>query len=409
MASPFGEPPPGIDLSESHTARNNAVTIALTVLATVAVVLRMIVRAWVQKIPFEMDDWFIVASLVPTYAILACTIVGGTYGLGKHVWVVPMDHITRVNQTHFAYVLIYVWAIPLIKLSIIYFYRRIFGMTRMMWLCAFLTIGYFISCTVAFSVCCRPPSYYWTQYTEPDGGHCLFDLYPFYLGNASANVFTDLLILVVPIPLVWKLQMKRVQKVLISGIFLLGSFVCIASLIRIYSMVPLKNDLDVTWIMGDVYLWSSVEPCIGILCACLPTLQPLIRRTLKRIMGSSIAANRLGNSDSPRGASSSVKRRSKVDGSGRRGRGVFRQLDDGGRGTHLRRGLGLGLRPDGDETLLTTTTAGPVEMDDFEEGTSGRDVDGNGTGTGNSINADADQKGMGIQVKTDFRWREDHK
>ncbi|KAL4923135.1 putative integral membrane protein Pth11-like [Aspergillus undulatus] len=399
MSNPFGDPPPGVDLSESHTARNNAITIALTVLATVAVILRMVARVKVQQVRFGMDDWFIVASLVPTYAILACTVVGGRYGLGKHVWVVPMNKITRVNQTHFAYVLIYVWAIPLIKLSIITFYRRIFGMTRIMWLCTFLTLGYFVSCTIAFSACCRPPSYYWTQYAEPGGGHCLFDLYPFYIGNAAANVATDLLILVVPIPLVWRLQMRRVQKWLISGVFLLGSFVCIASLIRIYYMVPLKHNLDVTWIMGDVYVWSSVEPCVGILCACLPTLQPLIRRALRKIMGSSVARGRLGGSTpTPRAASSSVKGRgfSRSGVGGRRGRALLR-LDDTGKGKSIytQRAGALELRPDGDEALLTTTAAAAahVEMDDLVAREEAEETD-NG-------------EEVGIHVKTDFQWRED--
>lgn len=36
MASPFGDPPPGIDLYDSHTARKNAVTISLAALDTVA-------------------------------------------------------------------------------------------------------------------------------------------------------------------------------------------------------------------------------------------------------------------------------------------------------------------------------------------------------------------------------------
>ncbi|KAL4863635.1 hypothetical protein BDV12DRAFT_25488 [Aspergillus spectabilis] len=397
MASPFGEPPPGLDLSESHTARNNAVTISLTVLATVAVALRMIARVKVQQVKFAADDWFIVAALVPTYAILACTIVGGQYGLGKHVWVVPMDDITRVNQTHFAYVLIYVWAIPLIKLSIIFFYRRIFGTTPIMYLWGFLTIGYFVACTIAFSACCRPPSYYWTQYADPTGGHCVFDLYPFYIGNAAANVATDLLILVVPIPLVWGLQMRKVQKGLVLGIFMLGSFVCIASVVRIYYMVPLKHNLDVTWIMGDVYVWSSVEPCIGILCACLPTLQPLIRRTLKKIMGSSAARGRFGGSSS-RGASSSVRRRSKGEESGRgrrKGRGMFQQFDESG--------VGMGWRPDGDEALLTTITAeGQVEMEELDKS---RDREGRERSL-EEVRVD-DGKGMAIQMKTDFRWREE--
>ncbi|KAJ5610745.1 Alpha/beta hydrolase fold-1 [Penicillium lagena] len=37
------------------------------------------------------------------------------------------------------------------------------------------------------------------------------------------------------------------------------------------------ND-DLTWNQSNSFIWSSVEPCIGITCACLPTLRPLIRR-----------------------------------------------------------------------------------------------------------------------------------
>lgn len=55
--------------------------------------------------------------------------------------------------------------------------------------------------------------------------------------------------------------------------------VCIASIVRIYYMTFLSDSVDITWIMGDVFIWSSVEPCIGILCACLPTMKPLLRYT----------------------------------------------------------------------------------------------------------------------------------
>ncbi|KAL4808130.1 hypothetical protein BDV18DRAFT_158246 [Aspergillus unguis] len=410
MASPFGEPPAGLDLSESRTARNNAITIALTAMATVAVGMRLFARTRVQKIRLEADDWLIVASLVPTHAILVCTIVGGRYGLGKHVWAVSMDHITRVNQTHFAYVLIYVWAIPLIKLSILFFYRRIFGTTPMMWICGFMTIGYFISCTIAFSACCRPPSYYWTQYTRPESGHCVFDLYPFYLGNASANVFTDILILILPIPLIWRLQMKPLKKAFLCAIFLLGSFVCVASFVRIASMVPLKTNLDVTWIMGDVYVWSSVEPCIGILCACLPTLQPVLRRILKRLKLSSSARNGGGPDSTPQGASSSVKRKSRApDG------GAFRHLTgkSGASSTFKRGFTSLGLRPD-DEALLVTT-AGHVEMDDLYEREVASEMKDGYRGDSHERHASTGSKGngkgdgMGIQITTDVTWREEHK
>jgi len=232
---------------------------------------------------------------------------GGYHGLGKHVWIVPIEDVVTVMQILFAYVLIYVVTVPLIKFSILLLYRRIFGMTWTIWVCMLLTAGYFVSCTVAFLVCCQPVSYYWSQYIDPTGGKCVFDLYPFYIGNAAANLTTDVLILLVPIPLTWRLQMRTSQKILIIGIFLLGglydsvryvpyfirlasstnfnlsSSVCVASIVRIYYMTFLANSVDITWIMGDVFIWSSVEPCIGILCACLPTLKPLLRHALHHI------------------------------------------------------------------------------------------------------------------------------
>ena len=57
-----------------------------------------------------------------------------------------------------------------------------------------------------------------------------------------------------------------------------------ASAIRIYYFT-FVNSVDVTWILGDVFIWSSIEPSIGIFCACLPVLQPLFRTILNRMLG----------------------------------------------------------------------------------------------------------------------------
>ncbi|KAE8393535.1 hypothetical protein BDV23DRAFT_180596 [Aspergillus alliaceus] len=375
MSSPFGEPPPDLDLSQSHTARNNAVVIAVYTLAAIAIILRVIARIRIQHATVAADDWLIVAALISVTANLVCTIIGGYYGLGKHVWVVPFDDAITVVRILFAYVLIYVVAIPIIKISIILFYRRIFGMNWAMWICVFLTLGYFVSCYIAFLVCCQPLSYYWTQYRDPNGGKCIFNLYPFYIGNAAANVATDAVILIVPIPLVWKLQMRTTQKILVSSIFLLGSFACVASIVRIYFMTFLSKSLDITWIMGDIFIWSSVEPCIGIVCACLPTLQPLLRSTLKRIVRSSNIDEQLGST----GKTGSVSRKQHKPPSG--SRCLFRSLDDAdarAREPHL--------RPE-EEAALTTSSA-HVELESLQEG------------------PDFDPKS--IRVKHDFQWSEEH-
>lgn len=42
---------------------------------------------------------------------------------------------------------------------------------------------------------------------------------------------------------------------------------------------------DISWSMGAVFVWSCVEPFVGIFCACLPTYPPLIRLLYRKFMG----------------------------------------------------------------------------------------------------------------------------
>lgn len=53
--------------------------------------------------------------------------------------------------------------------------------------------------------------------------------------------------------------------------------VCVASIVRIYYLKKLTDEADVTWILGPAFAWSSLEPSVGIIAACLPTFAPLFR------------------------------------------------------------------------------------------------------------------------------------
>ncbi|KAL2698842.1 hypothetical protein AAEP93_010230 [Penicillium crustosum] len=288
--SPIGQPPPGTDLSADHPLDISGVIVTYAI-AVLVVGLRFYTRFKVQGVRILADDWMIVLALLCVTAGFALVvIVNENPCIGRHVWTVPPVQVQDMMRILFAFVVLYVTSAPLIKLSIIFFYRRIFGMTYSIWFCVFLSVGYFVSGIIAFLVCCRPVSYYWTQFTTPDGGKCVYDLYKFYLSYAGVNVITDVAILLVPIPIVWRLQMRRTQKLLVCGILLIGGFVCVASLVRIYYITFLKSG-DYTWVIGKVFMWSSIEPSIGILCACLPTLHPLIRSVMSRVFGTSSASD----------------------------------------------------------------------------------------------------------------------
>lgn len=44
--------------------------------------------------------------------------------------------------------------------------------------------------------------------------------------------------------------------------------------------------MDISWNFGRGFIWSSIEPSLGIISACLPTLRPLIRSVFPSGFGS---------------------------------------------------------------------------------------------------------------------------
>ncbi|PGH15911.1 hypothetical protein AJ79_02078 [Helicocarpus griseus UAMH5409] len=392
---PFGDPPPGIDLSVNRTRTNNAAVATTYGLAVIAVALRFYTRMRMQHVAIKADDWVILVSLRPNPISCSETnrlVAGGYHGLGRHVWAVPLGEVMVLIEILFAYMLIYIVTVPLIKFSILLFYRRLFGMNKAIWICFFLSAGYWISCTIALVACCRPPSYFWTQIVDQSAGRCVFDPYTFYIGNAGANVITDALIFLIPIPLIWKLRMRTGRKLIVCGIFLLGGFVCVVSIVRIHLMTSLARSIDITYILSDVFIWSTVEPCIGIVCACLPSLQPLFQCIIRTVFGSSIgnifATSRNFSSDfvRPREDDNDEK---KVTFKLKRGKDEHEPK---------RKVARVRFRPS-DDTAVLTTTSEHVEMDDLRIDDSGDCDDGNNTDFTSP---------MSIRVKMDFDWREDH-
>ncbi|PGH02831.1 hypothetical protein GX51_04443 [Blastomyces parvus] len=395
MSTLLGQAPPGIDLTENRNREFNASASTVYGLAVLSVALRFYTRTRIQNFAIKIDDWLILLALFSVTTSFVLAIMGGNYGLGKHVWVIPLAEVMKIIKIHYIYMFMYIFNVPLIKFSILLFYRRIFGMNLMMWICFFLSGGYFIACTVTLSLACQPISYYWTQVQDPKGGYCRYEPHVFYLGNAAANVATDVLILIVPIPLIWKLQMPTTKKILVSSLFLLGTFVCIVSIVRIKFMGDLAKAKDVTFILVNIFLWSFVEPCIGIVCACLPTLRPLLQRWSRALFGTEFGkSSSTGPGITP--ALVRTQQSTTVDGTKKQKNGFKRMKGNTVDDTIISGNGRVRLRPADDETMLTTVSA-QFEMDDYRR---------NGTSDADSESQTQTTPTMGIRVKTDFGWQE---
>ncbi|CAI6341249.1 unnamed protein product [Periconia digitata] len=290
--------PAEVDLRETKVTSNMVVVSVLFSLSAVFVGLRIFTRLNYQRKKLDMDDHLMNAGLVLNAANLACCIIAARFGLGKHMWALDSQEMRHISLIHFAFLFVYAWSVSVIKLSIITFYRRIFGMSWLCWLCTFLTIGYLLAHHVVLPLFASPVSYYWDKYLGNAGRMCV-DEPKFILAMAIINLIGDILILCIPIRKVLRLQLPPTQKAAVIVTFLLGSFVCFASLYRIITIVRFADSIDMSWTKSDVFIWSLVEPSIGIISACLPTLRPLLTKGLEKAgVGSRVGGARSGSGKS---------------------------------------------------------------------------------------------------------------
>ncbi|KAL8749864.1 MAG: hypothetical protein Q9184_006635 [Pyrenodesmia sp. 2 TL-2023] len=261
------------------------VTIILAVLPTLAVISRFFCRR-LTKIAISWDDYLIVAGLVFTLALCFCQAYGVEFGSGKHVLATPLIKVQKWAKLMYAYQMFWAFAMACIKVSILLFYRRLFPEenTSKKWrICHLaLIVASVVCCLISVfgsAFACTPVALIWDYTIE--GGHCI-NLAILARFTCITGFVTDLLILMLPIPIVWSLQLDPSKKVGVCGVFLLGSFVCVASVVRFVHLESVSRS-DPTWSNVDSINWTAVEASVGIICACLPIMAPFLRTKLVAI------------------------------------------------------------------------------------------------------------------------------
>ncbi|KAI4177281.1 MAG: hypothetical protein LQ348_005849 [Seirophora lacunosa] len=270
-----------------------AVTVLL-ILATVAVVLRFLARS-VNRSLNGWDDWLMLCALVtnpsirstgtPTdplkvweYGLCIVQYFAIHYGCGKHILMLDLDQITAFGKAFFATSCIFPTACLFLKLSILYFYLRIFSVRKFtVWvkIIGAVCVAWWIAFLVAQFLICRPLECFWDK-SNPDC-KCINAKHVAYYITSPPDILTNLAILILPIPWLWSLQMQTRKKVAIMLILLLGSFSVIGSIIRV-PFLSKMNYNDISYTIVNSGIWLNVEVGIGIVSGCLPLLRPLCSR-----------------------------------------------------------------------------------------------------------------------------------
>ncbi|KAE8351747.1 integral membrane protein [Aspergillus coremiiformis] len=259
-----------------------AVSISFTVLATIFVLARVYTRAGIMK-RMEPNDYMVLIALVLSYVFMAFFIIESFHGMGMHGADIPPAILLKQMKAFWITIPFYNAALLSAKASILLQYFRVFPTSRMRlinWTMLGILGIYGSWAVLSGFLNCIPVAKFWDK-TIP--GYCLAEK-GLWFSNASMHIATDLAILVIPIPALSQLDLPKRQKIALITVFALGGFVCITSVCRLVSLKKIADSTDPTFDNVGAATWSAVECNVGIICACLPTLRPLVSRIVPHLL-----------------------------------------------------------------------------------------------------------------------------
>ena len=132
----------------------------------------------------------------------------------------------------------------------------------------------------------------------PPGQHCT-DIITIYLSSAPVNIITDLALLFLPMPILTGMRLPRNEKLILIVTFSFGAFVAVVDVVRIAylesaTLTRLQDNTqnanrneegDFSWIASLSFMWSAVEVHVGIICACVPGVKPLVAKVFPSLLG----------------------------------------------------------------------------------------------------------------------------
>ncbi|KAK8200332.1 hypothetical protein HDK77DRAFT_508746 [Phyllosticta capitalensis] len=217
--------------------------------------------------------WF---ALIPLVVLIH---LQAKNGMGYHAEELPPHNLESVLHYFWASVWVHMIALGVSKLSILTQYLRIFldRRTRLLtWLTMAFVIVYTLQAILVGVFVCIPVEAFWNRSMQ---GHCINPLITNYV-NAGFNISTDLIIILIPIPALNKLQVSKSQYIALLVAFSIGGLSCVISIVRLHSVATsFKRNDTVSHNQGPA-MWAAIEVALAIICACLPSLRPILMRGL---------------------------------------------------------------------------------------------------------------------------------
>ncbi|KAF2207725.1 hypothetical protein CERZMDRAFT_50520 [Cercospora zeae-maydis SCOH1-5] len=262
----------------------------------------------------DTDLWWDDAVITVAWVIMIPISVLSGYvaklGMGRDVWTIHPNNLTQLlkvsvslattqAQVYYFDEMMYVVALPIIKISMLLTYLRIFQAKHFRWM-VFGALGlngaYLITFLLITMLQCRPLNLAWLRWLKEYPGTCN-NVNAQSWAAAALNIVLDVIVVGLPIPMLWKMDLNIRKKLLVILMFGVGFFVTIVSILRLRLLVKFGDSKNITRDYKEAGFWTIVELHTAIVCACMPGIRNLLRRAWPKLMGQTVAST--GSSKTP--------------------------------------------------------------------------------------------------------------
>ncbi|KAF4595535.1 integral membrane protein [Ophiocordyceps camponoti-floridani] len=255
-----------------------AICIVLSLLSVSTVSCRLWIRAAARGL--AGDDWMAALSMVFALAYSGLCIAQTKYGLGLPIKLRPKPNIIPYTRVNFAGRPIYQLGISFFKVALCISYLRLLKGTdqrtyrRIVWLTIIFIFLAHLGCTLSLIFACTPVAKSWNPLMN---GSCL-PPGPSFTGYAIVTIVSDIVVALLPVPVLLKLNVRLEKKIGLIAIFMLGLFTTLCSVMRYTQINRIQyGDGNSTMLV----LWGTIEFNVGNMVSSLPFLAPVCMKKAK--------------------------------------------------------------------------------------------------------------------------------
>ncbi|KZL85719.1 integral membrane protein [Colletotrichum incanum] len=256
----------------------HSINLVSQILAIALVSLFMVLRLYAKTFiapPFHTDDL-------------------GHFGGGFHVYEISKESFKGFKKVAPFFVRTIDPSSYFTKLTLLWITIRVFRLHRKTVISTYAVIVFLTCYTIPVlflkALICRPVAGFW----DPTIQTTCYNQRAIFVADTAVSAVTDIAVLCIPIPVAATLRMSWNKRLKVIAMLSSGGVATAASIIRLVLVIKLQKSHDESIDLIRFNLLGTAEVSIGLMCACLPTINILFLNGFNSSLDSS--RNTLGSS-----------------------------------------------------------------------------------------------------------------